>query len=143
VTPTDVPTETLLASRTAQGGRCVNGLCEQRYRVHIDGRWDYVDNVRSSEGRLSVADLEALREAVETTRIPEAGPFTGLCPTAWDGSELVYGWDGGEGLHEESTCTREIPPTDPLVEVLDRLVADAQAVADAVAESDVGVDIGS
>ena len=125
VSPTDIPTDTLLASRTAQGGRCVNGLCERRYRVYVDGRWDYVANTRSSEGHLSPDDLAALQAAVDTTRILDADPFTGLCPTAWDGSEIVYVWFDDDGRHEESTCTREIPDTDPLVEVLERLVADA------------------
>lgn len=130
VSPSDLPTETLLASRTVQGGRCITGLCLRRYRVYADGRWDYTDNTRSSDGRLSPEDLDAVEDAVVSTRIFDAAPFTGLCPTAWDGSEIVYVWVDDDSLYRESTCTREIPDTDPLVEVLERLVTDAQDAAE-------------
>jgi hypothetical protein len=113
----------LVAGRSVTGGMCVDGGCQQRFRVYRNGEWDYITNGgRSRSGRLTTNELTILQSSVRATRIAAAPAFTGTCPTAFDGSETSYTWVVAGQVHEESTCTKQISPSDPLVTVLGRLM---------------------
>lgn len=114
----------ILASRTAIGGLCPDGPCNEELVVHDDGVWVWVDNStgRSRAGLLSRQDLEEVVDAVAETRVDEGSPFDGICPIAYDGMEVTYGF--GEG--SVSNCDLEVSTDDPLVAVLDALADEAR-----------------
>ena len=76
--------------------------------------------------------LTYLVEATASTTILSAPAFTGTCPIAYDGVELVYAWTSPDGQsHEVSSCDTAIPPDDPLVVALAAVEAQ-QAPANSV-----------
>lgn len=119
---------TFVASRTATGGRCVDGVCESTFAVASDGSWSLVSNAELRSGVLPAAVLAAIVGATASTTIPDAPPFTGTCPSAYDGSELIYAWRDTLGRTQTvSACDRAVPPSDPLVLALDQAQAQARA----------------
>jgi hypothetical protein len=109
-----------------RGGRCVYGLCESRLVVHRDGAYTLVvgkDAPRA--GHVSRASVDALATAVATAdfgRIRSV-KFTGTCPTAYDGSELVYTFHTAPGAPEIASCTVAIDAHSPLFEATEAVVA--------------------
>lgn len=114
----------LLATRTMTGGMCPDGACNEEFVVHDDGVWTWVDHGtgRSAAGRLRDWEVELLTEALESTRITDAPPFEDVCPIAYDGMEVAYGW----AEDRVSNCDLRVDPEDPFVAILDDLAADAR-----------------
>ena len=76
------------------------------------------------KGTLTTRQLRQLRAAVAGTRLSSSTPFTGTCPTAYDGTEVTYGWRAGDAWRHVSSCERVTPPADPLVRFLAGMAGD-------------------
>lgn len=118
--PADAPSTpappTLVVKAESRGGLCVTGsMCESSTIVMSDGAWTRVTNGDVRTGTVRAERVAALTDAVEATGLASAPPFTGTCPIAYDGQEIVLTWlDDGEPVTVAS-CEREFDPDDPLV----------------------------
>jgi hypothetical protein len=82
-----------IATVVRHGGLCLSGSeCRTVFRI--------TDTTISAPGyvprRLAPAERLALLRAVKLLSVPSlrAHPFTGTCPTAYDGSESIYAFRG-------------------------------------------------
>jgi hypothetical protein len=114
-------TATFLASLTETGGMCPDGACLASFAVSSDGTWNLVSSTANRSGALPADVLAALTTAATTTSLLDAPAFTGTCPTAYDGSEMVYSWRDSSGATQTvSACDKAVPDTDPLVTALEQ-----------------------
>ncbi len=121
---------TFLASRAATGGMCAGGACDVTFSVSSDGTWTLTSSDATSAGTLSPSATAALVDATTATEIADAPPFTGTCPTAYDGNELVYAWRDAAGATQTvSACDRAIADDDPLVVALAAASAEADSAS--------------
>ena len=84
----------VLADVLYEGGLCVTGgVCMTRVLVLQDGRVRWPER---NGTRLSPTQIRALRRAIAAIdmRAVRAHPFTGVCPTAYDGTEAIYRFRG-------------------------------------------------
>ncbi len=105
-----------LVTVEAHGGRCLDGECRTLVAIESDGLVHQIEPVEAEIHRatneaidiyraaLAVADFEAIRSR----------PFTGECPTAFDGQEVIYTFATPSGPERISSCEVEIEPEDPL-----------------------------
>jgi hypothetical protein len=68
-----------------------------------------------------------LGDLVKTTdfAILKARPFTGECPTAFDGHELIYEFGAPGGTQRIATCEVEVDPGHPLFLAVEAALAAA------------------
>jgi hypothetical protein len=104
-----------LVTVTMRGGLCPEGLCESVIVIERDGR---IQRVKPRSGVLGIvpADtLTALDTAVRTTNFDavRARPFSGQCPTAYDGQEIVYEFGAPGGVQRIASCETDIDPDAP------------------------------
>jgi hypothetical protein len=78
-----------------------------------------------SRGQLNPGKVEALVEIIRQTDFEavRARPFTGTCPTAYDGQESVFAFYTGGGVEEVDSCQTEIDSNSPLFRSLQELEA--------------------
>lgn len=121
-----------LVSVQRQGGRCRSGECQLSMMINTVGNIDFHDSANGETirqvGILSADELTELRTLITQTDFAaiEAVPFTGTCPTAYDGQEVVYEfyeehYDGP--LATLASCEVVIDPTLPLFAWLNALWA--------------------
>lgn len=108
------------------GGRCPDGACDRTIQIMSDGT--YTDTTEASEqgnGQVPKSLIETLVQALEKADYEalKATPFTGTCPTAFDGSETVYTFHTAEGSEELATCKFVLDPADPLIAAADAIRA--------------------
>jgi hypothetical protein len=99
----------LLVSVTGRGGECPEGTCEWRMDLFRDGR------VTSSDGTTRQVDPDAVARAATQIAAADwnailARPFTGECPTAFDGQELVYTFPTVPEPLVVASCSTQIDP---------------------------------
>ena len=120
----------LSLERHAWGGMCPDGPCRSDLEVAGDGSWTFTSERGSTSGRLSDADLRAMRRAVGSTSAAGAGDPDGGCAADADGLSVEYAWrpvaPDAEPL-TATTCGTGPDPDDPLVHALDALADDAAA----------------
>lgn len=114
-TPSPVATGVLLTVET-RGGLCADGPCGTTIFVERDGTVHQAAKPPNELGVVPVAALAALDEAVRTTDFAElrSHPFTGLCPTAVDGQEIVFEFGAPGGIERIATCEVEVDFSAPL-----------------------------
>lgn len=114
-TPSPVATGVLLTVET-RGGLCVDGPCGTTIFVERDGTVHQAAKPPNELGVVPVAALAALDEAILTTDFAElrSHPFTGLCPTAVDGQEIVFEFGAPTGIERIATCEIEVDFSAPL-----------------------------
>jgi hypothetical protein len=105
-----------LVKVTTRGGECVNGPCGSIIEIARDGTVTEVlprstnlgivpaDVLAALEAAIMAADFDAIR----------ARPFTGECPTAFDGQEVIYEFGVAGGTQRVGSCETEIDPDSPL-----------------------------
>jgi hypothetical protein len=86
-----VPTGPLVTV-TTRGGECVNGPCGSTIVIERNGRVHQTAPASAELGALPANALTALDAAVRTTDFETVRhrKFTGECPTAFDGQEVIY-----------------------------------------------------
>jgi len=103
------------------GGECPKGACESRIVIERDGRIHQVKPQPAELGRMGVDQLTALEAAVRTTdfAVLRSRPFTGECPTAFDGQEVIYVFAAPGGEQRIASCEVEIDPSHPLFNIVE------------------------
>jgi hypothetical protein len=104
-----------LVTVTTRGGECVNGPCGSTVVIERDGRVHQTAPNSAELGALSANALTAVDAAVRTTDFESvrARKFTGECPTAFDGQELIYEFGVPGGIERIASCETEIDADQP------------------------------
>ena len=104
-TPTPAATGALLTVET-RGGMCAPGPCGMTVYVERDGLVHQAAKPPNTLGVVPLATLEALDAAIRTTDFAalRSHPFTGECPTAFDGQELVFQFGAPGGVQRIASC---------------------------------------
>jgi hypothetical protein len=105
-----------LLTLTMRGGLCVPGACETTYYVEQDGRVHLAAKPPNEVGHLDEAGLAEIQAQIAAADFDEirSHPFTGTCPTAFDGQELVLEFGTAAGPVEIASCEVAIDWNEPL-----------------------------
>lgn len=115
LTPTPTPVGVILTVET-RGGRCVDGPCGETFFVERDGLVHQAAKQPNEIGIVPPAELAALDEAIRTTDFAalKSHRFTGTCPTAYDGQELVFEFHAPGGVERIASCEVNVDFGEPL-----------------------------
>ena len=107
--PLPVATGALVTLET-RGGLCVGGPCGATIVIERDGRVHQAAKPPNDLGIVPPAALAALEAAIRTTDFTAltSHPFTGQCPTAFDGQEIVYEFGAPGGVQRIATCEVDV-----------------------------------
>ncbi len=99
-----------------RGGMCVNGPCDTTVILDHDGRVHGATKPPNDLGVVPAAQLTALETLVATTDFAAitSRPFTGQCPTAFDGQEVVMEFDTAAGIQHIASCQVAVDWGQPL-----------------------------
>jgi hypothetical protein len=105
-----------LVTVTTQGGECVDDPCGSTIVIERDGRIHQATPAEADLGSAPPNALAALDTVVRTTNFDaiRARKFTGECPTAFDGQEIIYEFGAPGGVERVSSCETEIDPNEPV-----------------------------
>jgi hypothetical protein len=109
------PPGVLLTVET-RGGLCPGGPCGRTIVVERDGRVHEAAKPPNDLGVVPAEPLAALDLAIRTTDFAQlrSRPFTGTCPTAYDGQEVVFEFGAPGGVERIASCEVEVDPSAPL-----------------------------
>ena len=95
-----------LLSVQTRGGECVDGPCGTTIVVERDGRVHQAAKPPNELGTLWPETLASLEAAIGSADFAEirSHPFTGECPTAYDGQEIVFEFGTPGGVERIATC---------------------------------------
>ena len=98
------------------GGMCMDGACDNTIVLERDGRVHDTDPPDTDLGRVDNAAMAALTGAMGSADFTalKARPFTGECPVAFDGQELVFTFNPPGISHTLASCEVEIDWSNPL-----------------------------
>jgi hypothetical protein len=105
-----------LVTVTTRGGECVNGQCGSTIVIERDGRIHQAAPAEADLGTVPPNALAALDTVVRTTNFDaiRVRKFTGECPTAFDGQEVIYEFGAPGSVERVASCETEIDPNHPL-----------------------------
>lgn len=118
-----------LLTITTRGGMCPNNGCATTTEIATDGTYEVsIGGGPSTSGKLAQEQAAALVQQVEQADFDELSsrPFTGTCPIAFDGQELIYTFHTDQGDRVLESCTVEIDATSPLFQTIEQAQAAMQ-----------------
>jgi hypothetical protein len=100
----------------SRGGECMDGPCGSTVVIERDGTVHSAAKPPNDLGTLPADQLAALGAAITATdfAILKSHPFTGECPTAFDGQEFVFEFGAPNGTQRIATCEVEVDYGSPL-----------------------------
>lgn len=106
----------VLLSVETRGGRCVDGPCGQTVILERDGRLHLAAKPPNDIGVVEPDLIAALDAEIQTTDWAElfSHRFTGECPTAYDGQEVVFEFASPTGVQRVATCEVDVDFRSPL-----------------------------
>lgn len=121
------PEHAALVTIATRGGLCPNGPCAGIVVIGADGQIRQLLPKDAVLGVVPPGILDAL--GVEMARVDfallESRPFTGECPTAFDGQETIYTFHLSTGDESMASCTVAIDPDHPLFRAVAAALAGA------------------
>lgn len=114
---TVLPATGPLVTVTMHGGECVGGItCDTTIYLDRDGRVHSAAKPPNDLGQVPANVMATLTAAVAQTDYAalKSHPFTGQCPTAVDGQELIFEFAVGTGTQRISSCEVAIDWGHPL-----------------------------
>ncbi len=116
-----------LVSIETRGGECPAGACGRLVNIDADGAVHQVIPKDEILGTVPGPALDALRIEIEQANYPllQSRPFTGECPTNFDGQETIYTFHATTGDEEIASCKVAIDPNHPLFQALAAALAAA------------------
>ena len=110
-----------LVTMTTRGGECPEGMCGSAVVIERDGRVHRVAPDSAELGTVPPNPLAALDTLIRTTNFDaiRARPFTGTCPMAYDGQEVIFEFGAPGGIERIASCETEIDPDSPLFAAVD------------------------
>jgi hypothetical protein len=111
-----VPLTGPLLTVEIRGGMCPAGACDNSVILERDGRVHAAAKPPNDLGQVDGQAMAALTAAMQATdwAAIESHPFTGQCPIAFDGQELVFEFSVGTGIQRLASCEIEIDWSHPL-----------------------------
>jgi hypothetical protein len=105
-----------LVTVETRGGLCTDAPCGTTVSIERDGRVHLAAKPPNDLGTLPPAQLAALDAAIGTTDFIalRSHPFTGQCPTAADGQEVVFEFGTPSGVERIATCEVDVDFGSPL-----------------------------
>ena len=105
-----------LVTVETRGGLCVNGPCGSTVTIERDGRVHVAAKPPNELGTVPAGQLAALDAAIRATdwAALKSHPFTGECPTAYDGQESIFEFGAPGGTQRIATCETAIDAGSPL-----------------------------
>jgi hypothetical protein len=110
--PTTAPAPgAALVEWTAGGGLCPQGLCSSAARISTDGTWTATNGPTTTSGRLDAATTAELNRRVRTQvdTLATLERSDGLCPSAYDGSDITVTFHVGGRAVTVSNCDQADP----------------------------------
>lgn len=110
-----------LVTVETRGGLCGDGPCGVTTAIERDGRVHVVAPRAADLGILPDGLRVALAQAVGSADFNRLASrrFAGDCPTAFDGTEIIYTFATPNGPVRLGSCDVLIDPTDPLFRAVD------------------------
>lgn len=102
-----------------RGGLCLYGPCVDEVVIEENGAYVWSESPSSRRrGAIDGKDLARLAETIAGTDFAgiKAAKFTGTCPSAYDGAELVYIFNTAHGVETISACAYAIDDGLPVFE---------------------------
>ncbi|MNS29677.1 hypothetical protein D3C72_616850 [compost metagenome] len=124
VLPTPAASDATVLRIRASGGMCPDGACATETVLRLDGRFTRtVGKASPTQGRIDAALAAAVAQETASANFTQlkAKPFTGLCPTAYDGSEFFYTFSTPRGDDEIGSCKVDIDWQHPLFVAVKRV----------------------
>lgn len=124
-----IASRAVLVDWSSIGGLCPVDMdvCYRVARIQENGRWDAVDRGRPIGGQLDAATTATLatRVRVEVPTLASLPPSDqpGLCPSAYDGSDITFTFHVDFQQTTVSNCTKKIPGGNALLEYTGGIVA--------------------
>jgi len=115
-TPKIGANDAILKIRT-EGGFCTPGGCWTEQQIQADGVYRIVDGTGvRKEGTLDDDQVAELTQLIAAANFDEISsqPFTGTCPIAYDGQELIYTFQTLSGEETIASCKVAIDENSPL-----------------------------
>ena len=105
-----------LVTVTTRGGECPDGPCGSTVVLERNGQVHQTAPTEATFGTVPVNALAALDTAIKTTDFGaiRSRRFTGQCPTAYDGQEVIYEFGAPGGVQRIASCETEIDPNHPV-----------------------------
>ena len=100
-----------------RGGLCADGgACDTSVILDRDGRVHAAAKPPNDLGHVDTRKMAALAAAIQATdwAALESHPFTGQCPIAFDGQELIFEFSVGTGAQRIASCEVDIDWGNPL-----------------------------
>ena len=112
----NVPGTGPLVTVQMRGGMCPNGACDTSVVLDRDGRVHSAAKPPNDLGQVDAQALAALSAAIQATDFAalKSHPFTGECPVAFDGQELIFEVNTGVVTQRIASCEVEIDWGHPL-----------------------------
>lgn len=99
-----------LVTVEVRGGECFAAPCGSTVIVERDGRVHSAAKPPNDLGTVPPDVLAAVDAAIKTTDFAtmKSHPFTGECPTAFDGQEFVFEFGAPGGVQRIATCEVDV-----------------------------------
>ena len=118
------PAHGRLVTVEAHGGRCPEGECRRVFAIESDGLVHQLEPDEAEIHRVTDETIEVYRAALSITDFNaiRSRPFTGECPTAFDGIEVVYTFETPAGPERIASCEVEIDRQAPVFVAVDAIL---------------------
>jgi hypothetical protein len=99
-----------------RGGLCPAEACDNSVILERDGRVHAAAKPPNDLGRVDAGAMATLAAAIQATdwATLRSHPFTGQCPIAFDGQELIFKFSVGTGTQRIASCEVDIDWGNPL-----------------------------
>jgi hypothetical protein len=99
-----------LVTVETRGGECFAAPCGMTVTLERDGSVHAAAKPPNALGTVSPEQLQTLSTLIATTdfAVIKARPFTGECPTAFDGQEVVFEFNAPSGPQRIATCEVDV-----------------------------------
>ena len=126
-TPTAATPAGVLVTVETRGGECPAGACGQTITIDRDGRVHLATKPPNELGSVAPEVLRSIDTLIATTDFGaiKGRPFTGDCPTAYDGQETIYTFSAPGGVETIASCSVAIDASLPLFATVDAVIAAA------------------
>lgn len=105
-----------LVTVSTRGGECPDGPCGTTVTLRRDGTVHEATLPPDEVTTIPAAQVATVAAAIDATDFAalRSRPFTGECPTAFDGQEIIFEFTTATGLERISTCEVEVDLGHPL-----------------------------
>ncbi len=124
-TPAPSQPANAIVSVETRGGECASGLCTHLLNIEADGHIHEVIPKDEVLATVPVELVDALQIEVERAnyQLIRSRPFTGTCPTAFDGQQTIYTFHVSRGDQVIDSCKVAIDPKHPLFQAVGTVLA--------------------